>query len=148
MDGGLPGPDLMGDGFGDGATVSDYVVKAFLAPFALPGGLRADQPSTSAGLQSIMREAEPVDAEVGHLRHVRECGIDLPGVFVAVLFGEVAVTKVRRVADDGIGLGPGREEGVGAEDVLVQVVQRQVALEYEGVGVLAGELVGVVFPKL
>ena len=138
----------MGDGFRDGAAIGNDVVEAGLAGFVLTDRLRADQASAAAGLEPVMREAEPVDAEVGHLGHVRECGMDLPRVFVAVLLGEIAGAEERRVADDGVGLGPGGEEGVGAEDVGVEVVERQVALEFEGVGVLAGEFVGVVFPEL
>src|ERR1019366_509030 len=62
--------------------------------------------------------------------------------------GDTASVEEWRVADNGIGFGPGGEEGVGAEDIVVQVVERQVTLEFEGVGVLAGEFVGVVFPEL
>ena len=64
-----------------------------------------------------------------------------------MLLGEIAGAKIGRVADDGISLGPGGEEGVGAEDILVEVIERQIAFEFEGMGVLAGEFVGVVFPE-
>src|ERR1035437_9820947 len=111
MDSGLARPDLVGDGFGDGAAISDYVVEAGFAGLILPNRLGSDQPGASTGLEPVMREAEPMDAEVGHLRHVRERGIDLSRIFVAVFFGKVAGAEIWRVADDGVGIGPGGEEG-------------------------------------
>ena len=62
--------------------------------------------------------------------------------------GEPPGIEERWVSNNGLHLGPRRKEGIGAEDVLVEVIQRKVALEFEGMGVLAGKFVGVVGPEL
>src|ERR1039458_7488108 len=100
--------------------------------------LRADESSASghsvssgAGGQMIVRLADPIDAVVGHARHFRVSAAQRVYV-VRPAFGlEQFRTKERRVADDDVGFGPlgrqavGGDEGVGSNEVLVKVIQRQ-----------------------
>jgi hypothetical protein len=78
-----------------------------------------------------MGEAEPMGAEVRHLGGVREAVLHALCIVVAEFLGDVAGAEIRRVSDDGIGLGPLGEEGVGAEDVFVEVVEREWVFEDE-----------------
>ena len=73
----------------------------------------------SRGREMVVRLAEPVDAVVGHARHIRIGRMKTAGVGVAVGLGKEPRPQERGIADDGVGLGPrcgrtiGGEEGVG-----------------------------------
>ena len=122
---GVAAPDLGGDGLGDDTAVFHDVIETRLAAFVLPDGVRADEPGASAGREGIVREAEPVGAEVGTPRNSRESSAELFHIRSAVFHRDFARVEIRRVAGDGVGGGPRGEEGVGADDVRVEIVERE-----------------------
>ena len=122
---GVAAPDLRGDGVGDDAAVFHNVIEARLAAFVLAHGVRADEARASPGGHRIVREAEPVRAEIRHLRHAGEARVEPLRVLVPVLFGEVARAEIRRIADDRVRLRPRRKERVGADDLAVEIVERE-----------------------
>ena len=65
-----------------------------------------------------------------------------------MFFGKITRAKKRRIADDGVALRPRIEQRILAPDVFVEVVQWQVALEFQGVGVMFRQGVGVFLPEL
>jgi hypothetical protein len=72
-----------------------------------------------------------VGVEVCHFRNVGESFLHAAGRVVAEFLGDVAGAQIRRVSDDGVGLWPIREEGIGAEDIFVEVVERERVFEGE-----------------
>src|SRR5438105_579139 len=91
--------------------------------------------------------AKPVHAEVSATWN----GWKRVSHFLYVCWSKLLLHFVFRleggIADDGVGFGPGGEESISAENILVEVVEREVAFEFEGVGVLAGEFIGMVGPE-
>ena len=80
-------------------------------------------------------------AEVRHLRDAGEAGVELVRIVIAVLLREEARAEIRRVSDDGIRFRPLREEGVSAENVLVEIGERERVLgKVKAVG--GGEFAG------
>src|SRR5437879_13807250 len=94
-----------------------------------------------------MSEAEPVNAEVGHFGNFGKCCMNFSRVLITGVFRKEARAEKGRIADDGTSFGPWIEQGVGADDVLVEVVEREVAFKFKGMRVLAGELIAVIFPE-
>ena len=75
--------------------------------------------------------AYPIDAVVGHSRHLGVCLAKCVHVIWAALGLEDLGTQERGVADDHIGLGPLRgaavrsDEGVGGDEIAVKVIERE-----------------------
>ena len=107
----------------------DWLLRMFWVP------TRPARPATGigggAGRQVVVGLAEPIDAVVGHAGHFGIGAADGVDVVGAALGLEELGAEERRVADDDVGFRPGRgcavgvDQGVGGDEVRVEVVQRQ-----------------------
>src|ERR1035441_8362853 len=137
MDVGFAGPRLVVYCLHNGSSLG-YVIQAADAGLVVADVLSSNQTGAArdriidrACRQMVVRLAEPIDATVGHTGDVdvgMAKGVD---VIRSAFRLEPLRPQERRVAYDDIGLGPlsglavGGDEGVGGNEVLVKVVQRQ-----------------------
>lgn len=79
----------------------------------------------------IMRFPEPVNAEICAARNARKRSANLLYVRRTVFDRRAARSQVRRITDDRVRFRPFGEERVGADDLLVEVIERERLFEDE-----------------
>src|ERR1035437_4010608 len=134
---GFTGPWLVVNRLNDSAGFRDVIEAAFTGVVAT-NVLRTYEARTPcqwvfgcAWWQMVMGLAKPINAVVGHAGNFTVGFAELLHIVRTPLWLELLRAKKRRVADNDIGFGPlggqavGGDEGVGGNEVLVKVIQRQ-----------------------
>jgi hypothetical protein len=118
-------PRLAGDGVDDRAAVVDDVFGRRVTRFASAHGLGGDEPGALALLQAVVCAPEKVGDVVREPADLWVGAIESGDIARAALLRELLATEVRRVPDHDLARRPLDKQRVAADDVGIQVVERQ-----------------------